>query len=174
MEEEVRRDTLGRRIRPRVPRSFEIEARKNALAAARFALENRVTREEVAATFHTNISLLSEALILLRYGTETEIADVESGKVGIKKASHVVRARTPGARLMGKSPVKGAEASAMSRDEAAIWASLRPALEALKGMPRPADVARIMRKNGMRTDVVDRNLMAAFGWLTEFSDEWTK
>lgn len=172
--DERRRDSIGRMMPPRVPRAFEMEVRAKALAAARYALDNRTTRDEAAEKFSVNVHIISEALILLKHGTEQEIDDVTSGKVGLKRTIHSIRKRAPEVRLPGKTPVKGKEALEEMKMDGAVWVELRDALKAITGLPRPADVVRIVKKNGQRTEVVDRHLMAAFGWITEFSDEWTK
>jgi hypothetical protein len=41
-------------------------------------------------------------------------------------------------------------------------------------LPQPTDVIAVIRKNHNREMHVDKTLIAAFTWLTEFSDAWTK
>lgn len=58
--------------------------------------------------------------------------------------------------------------------ETQIWSTLKAALGALTALPSPDDVVRIARNRSATRTVVDSQILAAFGWLSEFADKWTK
>lgn len=157
-------------------RPAEALANANALAAARYLMETPANRMEVCKEFNTNSGSLTNALVLLQEGTPEEIAGVEAGGALYPIAKMIIarRAPTSGKRRRLKKVGFSQEALARKKVEMAIWESLGSALKNIASLPQPQDVVEIARKNTMRVQAVDRNLMTAFTWITEFSDAWTK
>lgn len=168
-------DKLGR-ARPN--RAFEIKARKQAMAAARelIAADGRLNRDEIAAKHQVTPSGVSLAVIILKHGTEAEIASVDNGEQGLRPVYDEVVTRIPvDQRIKSKTRATiSAERKEQVKNDAATWKQLRQAIELICGMPLPADVVAIARRNGGRASSLDRKIIAAYSWLTEFSDAWTK
>jgi len=168
-----RRGTDGRRIVVGI-RPGDVRAREKAFAAARYALDNNANREDAAAKFETNGTSVSEAILAIKHATPDELKALEANSIGLKELTRLIRKRTPRASRERKNIVRTDQQNEAIKFDSKVWAELKTALEVFAGMPRPADVATICRRNTQRKDTVDRHLMTAFGWITEFSDEWTK
>lgn len=167
-------DKLGRRYEYS-SRVADVELRKRAMAAAKYAIDNNLTREAAAKEYGiTNTMLLSCAILILKNGTEEEIEGVASGRLPITQLSKQIRLRLPPDQRNRKAPARTVEQDAQVKSDAAIWRELRDALNAICGLPRPSDVIKSVRRHSVRKDVIDKNIMTAFTWLTEFSDAWTK
>jgi len=173
MDEEVRRRSDGRRFAVGL-RAVDVKGREKAFAAARYAIANNANREDAVAKFDTNGTSVSEAILALNHATPAELADCEANKIGLKELVHRIRKRVPKEARERKKIVLTETETDKLRFESKVWAELRSALEAISNMPRAADVATLCRRNRQRKDIVDRHLMTAFGWITEFSDDWTK
>jgi hypothetical protein len=169
------RDSRGR-LRP--VREHEIKARRNALAAARAAMaaDGRLNRDEIAQEHDVTPSGVSLALVILRYGTEAEIASIESGERGLRPVYDEIAKRVSTEQRLStrKATALSAVRKQQVKDESAIWKNLKLALDLIGGMPRPADVAGIAKRNTQRTASIDRKIIDAYTWLAEFSDVWTK
>lgn len=168
-------DDTGRR---RPIRKHEIEARKKAMTAARATItaKGSLNRDDVAAEYGATPSTVSQAIVILQHGTEEEIAGVESGERGLRVVYDDVCKRVSvkdryAARLQ---PKLSAERKAQSTQERLVWTNLRQALALIGSLPQPKDVVKIVKRNHARTATLDRSILDAFSWLSEFSDEWTK
>lgn len=167
-------DKLGRRYQY-TGRPADIEIRRRAMEAAQYSIDNNITREAAAAKFGiTNIAMMSCAILVLKNGTEEEIEGVRNGQIAITQLAKKLRLRIPDGQKVRKPPARTDEQDAQLKSDVAIWNQLRNALDAICGLPQPADVIKSVRRNGARRDVIDKNIMTAFSWLTEFSDAWTK
>lgn len=168
-------DCTGRK---RPVRDAEITSRKNAIAAARkiIASNGKLNRDEVAKEFDIAPSSVSCAVIILKHGTEAEIAAVETGETAIVTVYTAVCERVPVAERYKSRTITthSAEHKERLRIETTTWKQLRDAIELICSMPRPADVAAMAKRNHVRTAVLDRKIIDAYSWLSEFSDEWTK
>lgn len=167
-------DKIGRRYMHHRP-SQAAKARKS-IEAARYAREEKVTRDVAAAKFGVSVDTISRGDLVLTHGTPEEIAAVESEAAPLRDVYNAVLRRTPREVLkQGRKPmVRGDEAKDQIKVEAQVWSKLTDALDNILEMPAPADVVRIVKKNGVRTNQVDKRLMSAFSWITEFADAWTK
>lgn len=159
---------------PRVVRTVENEGRRKALAGARLALKEQLSLSEAAKRSDASRDSVGEAYLLLRYGTEEEITSVENNLLALNIAASAIRLRVPAVERERKSPHKNCEHTHRAELEAAIWAKLRRVLDDINAMPQPADVVAIVRKNQRRAQTLNTKLIAAYGWITEFSDAWTK
>jgi len=167
-------DKMGRRYIHHRP-SQAAKARK-AIEAARYARKEQVTRDVAAEKFGVGLDTVSRGDLVLTHGTPEEIAAVESGERPLRDVYNDVLKRTPRDVLKKnrKPMTRSVEAKDQIKVESQVWSKLTDALDNIVGMPAPADVARIVRKNGVRTKHVDMRLMSAFNWITEFADAWTK
>ncbi len=167
-------DKLGRRYEYS-PRPANIELRKRVMEASKYAIANNITREIAAKKFGiTNISLTSCAILVLKNGTDDEIEGVTSGRLPVTQLSKQIRSRLPLEQRSRKAPARTVEQDAQVKSDAAIWRELRDALNAICGLPQPSDVIKSVKRHSVRRDVIDKKIMTAFSWLTEFSDAWTK
>ncbi len=166
-----RERNFNRGIRP-----AEIKANANALAAARYIMETAMNRDEAAARFDAKAGSITNALIVLQEGTPEEIAGVDAGGPLDPVARAILKRRAiePGKRQRRKKVAFSQEALAQKKVDMAVWEALGSALKNIASLPQPTDTVKIARKNIMRTEAVDRHLMTAFSWITEFSDAWTK
>jgi hypothetical protein len=167
-------DKMGRRYMHHRP-SQAAKARL-AIEAARYARAEKVTRDVAAAKFGVSVDTISRGDTVLTHGTPEEIASLEAELVSLRDVYDVVLKRTPRDVLkQGRKPmIRGDEAKDQTRVESQVWSKLTDALDNIVAMPAPADVVRIVKKNGVRTSQVDKRLMGAFSWITEFADAWTK
>lgn len=169
----TRRDKIGRVI---PTKSYNIDGRDKALAAARYIAENKANRNEAAAKFDANVGSVSAATLILQEATPEEYAALMAAEIGMRDLADKIRTRMPKGELR-----KARQKIVLSQTETErlefekkVWADLRRALEAISGMPQPVDVVKIVRRNRVRGAIVDRHLMTAFQWITDFSDAWTK
>ncbi len=161
----------------RPTRPAEKEANARALPAARYILENPLNRPAACDKFTTTRSGITLALVLLQEGTPEEIAAVDAGAPLNPIVATIRKRRTalaPGKRQRLKKVAYSQVELERKKVDMAIWEHLGSALKSIASLPQPDDVVKIARKNGERTKAVDRNLMTAFSWITEFSDAWTK
>jgi hypothetical protein len=168
-------DRLGRE---RPTRAFELNARTRAMAAARKLLEakGRFNRDEIAEEFETTASIVSLALVILKFGTEAEIVAADTGHASIRGLYDDICKRVPvEERIKAKTTATmSANRREQIKNDAQLWKELRHALDLICGMPQPADVVRVARANSARTAMLDRKIIDAYTWLSEFSDAWTK
>jgi hypothetical protein len=167
-------DKVGRRYTYNRP--LVREQAKNAILAARYAIEQNLPREEAAKKFSVGTDSISRAHTILTHGTPEEAALVEAGTSSLRDVYETVLKRTPkDQRREGrKRGVRGEITKEQDKAEAAIWSTLKDALDSICSLPQPEDVVKIVRKNRIRATGVDKKLMTTFTWITEFSDAWTK
>lgn len=160
----------------RTPREQEMASRAKSMAAAKHALETGTSLSAAAIQFGVKRVTTGECHLILTHGTPEEIAGAQSGQLGIGTVGDAIRARTTleerkQTRKKSKPTIELIDGRKM---DAMIWDKMRGAINALTAMPLPVDVVRTIRRNPHRIDLVDRKLIAAFTWLTDFSDAWTK
>lgn len=161
------------KLRPE--REKEIAARKAAIAAARLMLSGNKSQEQAAEATGSKRASVSNGMLILNHGTAEEIEGVESGTLSLDRTADKIRERTtPQERAAKRRAPTQTEALVKSREfDAEIWGGLRNALDAIAGLPSPKDTAVIVRKNAMRIEHVNRKLLVALEWITEFSNEIT-
>lgn len=154
-------------------RDDQHKARLRAFEAARLAIEAGMSQDRAATQCGTNRISVNEASLILKWGSPEEIADVTEGRKGMDSMVNSIRLRTtPAERRAGRRmPRQEMDRAAL---DAHVWHKLRSGLEAIATLPQPQDVVDICHRNMMRGEAVDRMLIQAFAWLTEFSDAWTK
>jgi len=153
-----------------------VEARINAIRAARLAVAEHISMQEASEREGSKRSSTQEAYIVLTLGTPEEIAAVETGRTTLGPTAKVILARTPPevrAAAIRKPvlPQRELEGRAL---EAAEWAKLKMALDALTSLPAPSDVMTIVKRNPQRAEYVSRKVLTAHTWLEEFVNAWTK
>lgn len=156
-----------------VPHAREIEVKKKAFEAARLVLNNsELSMRPLAEQYGITRHAIGNAYLLLRYATAAEIDSVENGGFPLSDMTEVVRARETVRER--KLPRQGDEYKARVALDAVIWSKLRDALDAINGLPQPSDVVNSVRRHAVRTNALNDKLISAYGWITEFSDAWTK
>lgn len=155
-------------------RAYEADGRAKAFAAARLAIKDGLSLIEAARRGGSNRCSAGEAFLILHHGTEAEIASVESNRVAMGTLVRAIRARVPLADRSRKPGLKNNEQLHGIAFDAAIWAKLRDALDGINSLPHPKDVMTIVHKNRVREEMLNKKLIAAYGWITEFSDAWTQ
>jgi hypothetical protein len=166
-----------RKVLPRrIPTAKDVEGRVAAFRAARLAIQDSLSLPDASKRCCANLRGASEAHLILKHATPEQIAKAEAGELSLQGLATTIRSIVPPEvrKANRKQLRQGEDTMSIARTEAAIWNGLRGALEAISSMPQPTDVISIVRKNAMRGEAVNRNLMTAFTWITEFSDEWTK
>lgn len=150
--------------------------RRRAFEAARLAIAEDIAQEAAAERCGSKRSSVQEAMMILLFGTEEEVAAVEANTMGMGPLADAIRARTtPEER---KAAYRRPKRSPIQRDmrefDSEVWGRMKQALEILTGMPAAADVVGIVRKNVQRTDHVTRKVLPAHTWLEEFVNAWTQ
>lgn len=151
-------------------------AREQGFRGARLVLAEGISAGDAAQRLKTNRGLVSNTLLLLAHGTPEEIAAVETHRQSLRGTLNVIYQRVPvEQRRRFTRPKKFGQEARQQRDQdIAVWNSVNVALKALTSLPKPHDVSRIMRKHYARIESVNKKLLPALAWLTEFSDAWTK
>lgn len=152
------------------------EQADRSLKAARYQIEQHVSQMEAAKKFSTNRTAVSECVLIITSGTAEDIRRAESGEVSLRVVAREVRERVPVAERKEKRPplTKNKQLAEQVAMESRLWQRVRDAFDAISGLPQPSDVIALIKKNPMRTAQTDKKLIAAFSWITEFSDGWTK
>lgn len=156
-------------------REKDIAGRKAAIAAARWMLPNHKSQEQAAEQFGSNKQSVSNALLILNFGTEEEIAGVEGGTIPLDPTADAIRARTTYVERKAKrrAPTQN-ESMLLERGfDSEIYQKLSAALDNITGLPSPKDTAAIVRKNQVRVENVNRRILTALEWIQEFSNEIT-
>ena len=96
-------------------------------------------------------------------------AGEEPTRTKVRRAVHEIARDRKGAGLAdaGRNP----ERIAKQRLDARLWADLKEAITKLSGLPRPVDVAAVIKGFG-KAEIVDEHMPNAVHWLKEFSDVW--
>lgn len=163
--------------RKRPKRDYERAATARAFQAARLARDAGISFPEAAKRCDAKPSSVAEAFTALTCATAEEVARIEAGEASLSKIARESARRVPvEIRKANRkaNPTLSREIIQGREFDAAVWGKLRDAFDALAALPQPADVIGVVKKNPMRIDHVNRKLMTAFGWITEFSDAWTK
>lgn len=155
-------------------RAYEKVGREKAFAAARLAIKDSLSLVEAAKRCDSNRCSTGEAFLILKHGTEQEIADVENNTAALGSTVRDIRTRVAAADRTRKPGLKNDEQLHGLALNASIWAKLRDALDGINGLPQPKDVIAIVRRHRVREEMLNKKLIAAYGWITEFSDAWTK
>jgi len=160
----------------------KIKAMQNRmiLDAAIEANKGEETKLVIAERIGITVETLTDACIVLLYGTPEEVQTVEGG-VGISTIAKLVRPRmTPEQRqvLRYKKSKAAAAFSDERRDSLAnganLWAKFRPVLTGLDELPAAKDMIKIITGHRKRVRLVGQHLNSAFKWMEEFTNEWNQ
>jgi hypothetical protein len=156
-------------------RPSEVEARKRAMAGARMKIAG-MSQEDAAKASNSTISSVSLGVTIINHGTAEEIASVDSGEVALGVVYDAIIARTTPEERKAKypSPKKSEKSKGYQQVEIDLWQALRAALESINSMPKPSEVAAVVRRHGRRIDYINRSLLTAVAWIKEFEDEITR
>lgn len=160
----------------REKRDSEVQARILAMQAARLIISDKISSADAAARTGSNRYAISQATMILRFGSEDEIAGLDKGELTLKGVYDDILARTTREqRLMKRyGPVVRDEVVQKRNVEAEVWQNLREALSRIGSLPSTTDTAAIVRKNPQRMEYVSRTLLASLEWIQGFSDEITR
>lgn len=179
IRERVPKEVRGAMKTP-APRVLTEKARNLRIAAMRAGQQvmdgDNSPYTEIIAGYGIALDELSRALTILRHGTAEQIAMAKVGDLPLSTTCIAIRATVSpeGFKKARKSiKPKTADVRRLLQTDKLLWKTLKSALQAISGMPQPTDVIKFARL-GKRSETVDRYLMTAFSWITEFSDEWTK
>lgn len=157
-------------------RDGEIKARQLAMQAARLMISDKISSADAAARTGSNRYAISQATMILRFGSEDEIAGLDKGELAMNGVYEDILARTTREqRLMKRyGPVVRDEIVQNRNVEAEVWQNLREAISRINSLPSAVDTAAIVRKNPQRMEYVSRTLLASLEWIQGFSDEITR
>lgn len=158
-------------------RPYEVEARQKAFRVARELLTNdKLSMGEESKRAGVNRHAVGNAMLILQHGEPQEIADLERGAISPQHMGDAIRRRVPKEKLLEKS--RGLVASSATKGirdaEMEVWSKLKVALDGLTSLPSPKDTAAVVRRNNGRVEAVNRKLLAAVAWITEFENEITR
>jgi hypothetical protein len=149
-------------------------SRMASFRAARLAIAEQLSMEEAARREGSKRTSVTDAHLILKYGTEQEIASVEAGISPLGAVASAVRLRVPKEDRPSRPPQLPHHVNENREYDAQLWGKLRDALDTLTSLPIPEDMMKIIRKNAMRTEHVGRKVLTAHTWLEEFVNAWTK
>ena len=132
-----------------------------------------ITSHWLSEVLGVDATASSHACMVLAQGTPKEIEAVDAGEISpTTLAKQIARGMDVRERAEFRATPRSlrggnARALAQRRFESELWGRLRTALENLTGMPRPVDVARLLkdRKLHMVINTVDQKLLMAQSWL---------
>jgi hypothetical protein len=148
-----------------------------ALKAAQDVYKDKLTTAAAGERYDVEKSSVTDAIVILTYGTTEEKLLAWEGNIPIRKISGPIR------RRMSPEEVKAfgfKRRTEMRRDyapipgEIEVYHKLGPALVAMTELPDAAQTVKLLKRNPMRTKVIDARLEIAFKWLTEFTNEWRR
>lgn len=147
-----------------------------AMRAARLMVSDRISQNDAIKRTGSNRYAISQATLILQFGTKQEIDALEKGDLTLKGVYEDILARTTREqRLMKRFGPTVSEETAQRRNvEAEVWQNLREAISRINSLPLPKDTADIVRKNPQRMEYVSRSLLASLEWIQGFSDEITR
>lgn len=144
-----------------------------AFEAAALSINGVATADGAADRHGVHRSSVSHARLILAHGTEAEVAAVRSGAMPLRTTADAIRQRIPKDQRERRPQVRTDEREAAIKADSDLWKQLIPALDALVGMPSPASVAQMVRRNPQRITAVNRVALQSLEWLQEFVDAWT-
>lgn len=148
---------------------------KKVLDAARLSFKVNEPASDIAKKFGVSRSSISVARLIVEFGTEEQLEIVSSGQVGFRTMGDIIRKSLPPevrAKVQGKAGVWTEARRQNQHSDSEIWQKLIGAINALKGLPKPEDVVRVVTKNGVRKITLENNLDAALNWIKDFEHEW--
>lgn len=153
----------------------DLVMRQAAFRAARIVMAEGISHADAARRAGASRRSVSEAYVILANCSPSQISRGESGETSIMELTEWVRENVPAEIRKTKRKIArlGGDVQQQRDTESALWLKLRDALDNIAAMPLPADVVGICKKNRMREEKVNEKLIAAFAWITEFSDAWT-
>ncbi len=153
------------------------EAAKIALdiASALIKTPGATTAVEESIARGISRSTVTQARILLEYGTASELSSGLSGDVGLRTLADTIKKRlTPEQRKAIRTRNSAPTERYRSKMQANMnmWATFGPALLTLAKLPDVNDLIRTIRSNSTRIKAVDNNIGAASKWMEEFANAW--
>jgi ParB-like chromosome segregation protein Spo0J len=131
-----------------------------------------VSQADTAKILNVHRTTVVDAKMLLEKGTPEQIQAVRSGKAAVSTFANQARAnRTDAEKAKRQTTNKEAHAERMQM-ESQLYTATRDALNALSGLPHPAEVVRIIRQKRQLEKVIEGKLPQALKWLQEFANAW--
>jgi hypothetical protein len=128
-----------------------------------------ISATAAAAMLNVSRDIVVNAKRILNSGTPEEIAGVKEGKLAAGPTADKVRARVP-----RKPGTIQEERTEIGRQHAQIYQQARDAMDALSGLPHPADVARLIRTKPQYVKRIGPKIPMALKWVVEFSEAWNR
>ena len=133
-----------------------------------------VSQTAAADILNVDRSTVVAAKMLLREGTPEQIQAVRSGHAAVSTFAKQARAtRSEADKTQRQTTNKEAHSERMQM-QSQLYNSTRDALNALSGLPHPAEVVRIIKQKKQLASKIDSKLPQALKWLQEFSDAWSR
>lgn len=153
------------------------ESQRRAIAAARLILSGETTKTivELADENVIGAKSISDARILLHFGTEHEISVVEQGAIGLANLTSSIKERVGREKLLEfkKSLSKISERKrAKVKVGAELWSTLSLMFKGITDMPSPKDAVEYLAGSGGRAKTINAQLETVANWIKEFAYEW--
>ncbi len=153
------------------------EAAKIALdiASALIKTPGATTAVEESIARGISRSTVTQARIVLEYGTAAELSSALGAEVGLRTLADKIKKRmTPDQlnTMRSRNSAQSERYRSKVRANANMWATFGPALLALAKLPDVNDLIRTIRSNSTRIKAVDNNIGAASKWMEEFANAW--
>lgn len=141
------------------------------------SLEAGQSAKELSREQNQSRSSVTEARLILMFGTEEQIRLAREGEISLYKMSHLVRERMPfELRVQHRHKALVGSYTQTRREinlaDAATWARLGPSVTALTELPSPKEMVAFVRAKRQRKLVIEKHLERATLWLMEFEHEW--
>jgi hypothetical protein len=156
---------------------FKLDTVTAAFRAAQESLEKKIPATELSKKNHTSRSTVTQARLILQFGTQEEIDAVRSGRIGARPVANAIRQRlAPEVREQFKNNhgIFTDTRREVHKTEAQLWQGFGPHMKAFTELPHPSEMVRIALRNSERKKYVNNHLQAAIKYMEEFSNEWTR
>lgn len=152
-------------------------SQQKAMAAARLILSGETTKTilELAEDNEIGAKGISDARILLHFGTEEEIAIVDQGHIGLANLTSSIKERVGKEKLLEfKQTLAKVSERKRANDRIAVelWEKMGPMFKGITDMPAPKDVVRYVAASGQRAKTVNAQIETVSNWIKEFAYEW--
>lgn len=152
-------------------------SQQRAIAAAKLIVagETSKTIKELAEEHEVGTKSISDARILLHFGTEHEIDIVNQGHIGLNTVVNGIRERVPAAELVAyqKKLIQVSEKRRANEKAASeLWSKLSLMFKGITDMPTPKDVVKHIASNHRRATLINEQLETVANWIKEFQYEW--
>lgn len=158
--------------------NFNPDVAKAAFKAAEAAIAGKRSVTEEAKAAGVSRSAVTEARLVLEFGTDQQKEDALNYRVGIRTIAKAIRKSLPdrerrGRKRNGPKPTDPEYLEGI-RTDMELWTRFSVAIKNLSQMPNTLDMLRVLNANSQRKRSAEQYINTATKWLEDFANEWNK